>query len=155
LPDLGPGARPAPAGGPPAAGPDPEDAGWRPDLPPGDPERFRDSPGLLHGVELFNAGEFWEAHEAWEGVWMPYRREAGADFFKGLIQIAAGCHHHRRRNRNGALIKWRSGVDHLRPWLPEAHGLLLQTLVDQIEACREALELADWAELRMPRISLA
>lgn len=127
---------------------------WTPDLPPGDPERFQDSPGLARGIELFNAGEFWEAHEAWEEVWMPHRHEPGADFFKGIIQIAAGCHHHRRHNRTGALTKWQTGADYLRPLLPEAHGLALQALVDQIDACREALELADWADLRIPKIML-
>ena len=27
-------------------------------------------PDLTRGAELFAAGEWWEAHEAWEGVWM-------------------------------------------------------------------------------------
>ena len=43
--------------------------------------------GLARGVELFNRGEFWEAHEAWEGAWMPLVK--GDDgtwiaFFPGL-----------------------------------------------------------------------
>ncbi len=42
------------------------------------------------GVELFNAGYFWEAHESWEAVWHALGRQgAEADFLKGLIKLAA------------------------------------------------------------------
>jgi hypothetical protein len=39
---------------------------------------------------LFNHGYYWEAHEAWEGVWIAAGR-AGVDanFLKGLIKLAA------------------------------------------------------------------
>jgi uncharacterized protein len=48
------------------------------------------SPGYLHGVELFNAGYYWEAHEAWEALWHAHgRRGATADLIKGLIKLAA------------------------------------------------------------------
>lgn len=46
----------------------------------------------LFGVDLFNHGYWWEAHEAWEGCW----RAAGRDTFTGrflqaLIQTSAAC----------------------------------------------------------------
>lgn len=42
------------------------------------------------GCHLFNAGYYWEAHEAWEGVWMAVGRTGLiADFVKGLIKLAA------------------------------------------------------------------
>jgi predicted metal-dependent hydrolase len=69
-----------------------------------EPDRFRDEPGLARGIDLFNKGEFWEAHEAWEEAWMPHRHEPGSDFFKGLVQVSAGWFHYRKGNRNGALI---------------------------------------------------
>ncbi len=41
------------------------------------------------GVELFNAGYYWEAHEAWEKLWHAAgRRGLAATFLKGLIQLA-------------------------------------------------------------------
>jgi predicted metal-dependent hydrolase len=44
----------------------------------------------LYGIDLFNHGYFWEAHEAWEGVWRDCgRRGTTADFLKGLIHLAA------------------------------------------------------------------
>src|SRR3981081_2459548 len=57
------------------------------------------SAGLQHGIDLFNSGRYWEAHEAWEEVWMPDRKGPDASFYKGLIQIAAGCLHYSRHNR--------------------------------------------------------
>lgn len=42
------------------------------------------------GRQLFNAGYYWEAHEAWEGVWIAAGRTGMiADFVKGLIKLAA------------------------------------------------------------------
>lgn len=44
----------------------------------------------LRGLDLFNFGYYWEAHEAWEAVWHAAgRRGAAADFLKGLIKLAA------------------------------------------------------------------
>ncbi len=42
------------------------------------------------GVDLFNHGYYWEAHEAWEALWNALgRRGVEADFVKGLIKLAA------------------------------------------------------------------
>lgn len=48
-------------------------------------------PELRRGAELFNAGEWWEAHEAWEGEWM---RAVGDErrFVQALILLAAALH---------------------------------------------------------------
>jgi uncharacterized protein len=44
----------------------------------------------LHAIDLFNRGYYWEAHEAWEGLWhMAQRQGPLADFLKGLIKLAA------------------------------------------------------------------
>jgi len=85
--------------------------------------------GLEQGIDLFNSGRYWDAHEAWEHVWMPDRKGADAGFYKGLIQIAAGCLHYTRHNRRGAINKWRSGADYLRPYLPAHRGVVLSPLV--------------------------
>ena len=107
---------------------------------------------LKHGIELFNRGEYWEAHEAWEEVWMPDRKGPDAAFYKGLIQIAAGCLHYGRRNRRGAVNKWRSGADYLRPYLPAHHGVRLSQLVATVDEFLTAMRPRDWPELTMPKI---
>lgn len=45
---------------------------------------------FLWGVDLYNSGFYWEAHEAWEGVWhLAGRRGPVADLQKSLIKLAA------------------------------------------------------------------
>jgi len=54
------------------------------------PDRWRQSPEWLYGVDLFNAFYFWEAHESWKAAWSVLPREsAPALLLQGLIQIAA------------------------------------------------------------------
>lgn len=44
----------------------------------------------LHGIDLFNHGYYWEAHEVWESLWHAAGRKGPiADFLKGLIKLAA------------------------------------------------------------------
>ena len=83
-------------------------------LPPEPPEmlddvRWRECGPYLRGLDLFNHGYCWEAHEVWEGLWNTAgRRGPLADFLKGLIKLAAagvkaragqpeGVRHHARR----------------------------------------------------------
>jgi predicted metal-dependent hydrolase len=110
---------------------------------------------LERGIELFNRGLYWEAHEAWEEAWIPDRRGPEGGFYKGLIQVAAGCLHHSRRNRRGAVNKWRSGAGYLRPYLPVHRGLDLEALVAAVHSFLAAMESGSWPELEMPVISAA
>ena len=46
---------------------------------------------LARGAELFNQGQYWEAHEAWEELWLELEDEPKL-FVQGLIQAAAAGH---------------------------------------------------------------
>lgn len=62
--------------------------GWPPATLP-DVTRWADSWHYRVGLDLFNHGYYWEAHEAWEALWhVCGRRGALATFFKALIQCA-------------------------------------------------------------------
>jgi predicted metal-dependent hydrolase len=65
--------------------------GQAPEQPaPLDPQHWHSCRTYLRGVDLFNAGYFWEAHEVWESLWHAAgRRGTTADFLKGLIKLAA------------------------------------------------------------------
>lgn len=54
-------------------------------------EDWRECEDYLFGVDLFNEGYFWEAHEAWEGLWMAAegRDEVQRLLLQGLIQLTA------------------------------------------------------------------
>ena len=108
---------------------------------------------LAEGVELFNAGRYWDAHEAWERAWTPDRRGPESGFYKGLIQVAAGCLHYTRHNRRGAVNKWRSGSGYLEPYLPEHGGVELAPLVASVRGFLAAMSGESWPELEMPRIA--
>ncbi len=61
-----------------------------------------ESPLYRRGVSLFNAGYYWEAHEAWEGLWHAHgRRGPTAEVLKGLIKLAAAGVKVRQGQRHG------------------------------------------------------
>jgi predicted metal-dependent hydrolase len=107
---------------------------------------------LAEGIALFNSGRYWDAHEVWEREWTPDRKGADAGFYKGLIQVAAGCLHYTRRNRRGAINKWRSGAGYLRPYLPSHRQVRLAPLVSAVDGYLAAMEGGGWPELEMPQI---
>ena len=53
---------------------------------------------LTEGAKLFNAGEYWEAHEAWEVPWNAAKAQGDmieANYVQGLILLAAAIHKRR------------------------------------------------------------
>lgn len=54
--------------------------------------------------DLFNAGDYWAAHEALETVWRSILDEDEARVWQGLIQAAAALLHSRRGNRHGVEV---------------------------------------------------
>lgn len=81
------------------------------------------------GLELFNAGYYWEAHESWEGVWNAAGRQGlVADYVKGLIKIAAA-----------GVKLWEGSSDGARKHLARAEELLLLTRTRVTEQFPETL----------------
>ena len=53
-----------------------------------DPADWRACDDYLYGIDLFNHSYYWEAHEAWEGLWFACgRRGRVATFLQGLSLI--------------------------------------------------------------------
>jgi hypothetical protein len=56
------------------------------------PDQWRQSSDYLYGCDLYNHGYWWEAHEAWEGLWRVVPKEtAQRRYLQGVIQAGA-CH---------------------------------------------------------------
>lgn len=54
------------------------------------PNAWRASARYLEGLALFEHGYYWEAHEAWEGLWIAAGRTgAVGELLRGLILLAA------------------------------------------------------------------
>ena len=69
---------------------------------PLDPADWRSCDAYCQAVDLFNHGFYWEAHEAWEQVWLALGRTGEtADFVKGLIKLAAAGVKAREGRANG------------------------------------------------------
>src|SRR5262245_7357559 len=60
-------------------------------------------PEYLKGIDLFNEGDFFEAHEYWEELW---NVTSGSErlYYQGLIQAAAALIHHYRDKPRGARV---------------------------------------------------
>ncbi len=56
------------------------------------------------GVAHFNAGRFFQAHEAWEESWRKAEGTDDEEFFKGLAQLGAAYTHYARGNAHGARV---------------------------------------------------
>jgi hypothetical protein len=87
---------------------------------------------FLEGIDQFNRGEHFAAHETWEEIWRSTTPEP-RDLFQGLIQVAAALHLHGVLGRpRGALRTLVKGRRRLTPFLPASHGLDLAALLDAV-----------------------
>src|SRR3990172_694474 len=108
------------------------------EIGPGPPDPLPLSPedwkAVEHGINLFNTGRFWHAHEAWELVWQRH----GADerlFFQGLIQLAAAYHHLvTNRSGTGYVNNLRKSRGILKVFSPEYLGVRVSPLIGSIDA---------------------
>ncbi len=64
---------------------------------------------FARGIELFNTRYFFEAHEAWEEIWL-HTEPPEKTFLQGLIQVTAAFHHHSRENLRGTKSLLRAGL---------------------------------------------
>lgn len=115
---------------------------------------------LERGAKLFNQGLYWEAHEAWEELWLELEDEPKL-FVQGLIQVAAGYHKATVQMQPRGCVKLlttaleklvRAPPDFLgvetQPFLPEVRRTL-----DEAERWL-AGEISGLDPTRLPRVSL-
>ena len=102
------------------------------------PRDWRTLDDWVFGVDLFNHFYFWEAHEAWEGLWAAVPREtAPSRMLQGLIQIAAALLKTHMRVLAGARVLSAEGLEKLRRAAlaePRLLGLDLGEVADRFEA---------------------
>jgi predicted metal-dependent hydrolase len=93
---------------------------------------------LERGRALFNQGQFWEAHEAWEEAWVDHEDDAVRLLLQGLIQVAAGCHKGVvQQNARGAVRLLGSALEKLVPHQDGALGLRLDRFRQEVGQLRE------------------
>src|SRR5687768_12508772 len=87
-----------------------------------DPCRAPLHPRAVEGLRLFNAREYFEAHEALEDAW---NAEPGPvrDLYRGILQVAVVYLHITRRNYNGAVKVYIRSQRWLNPWPEVCRGI--------------------------------
>jgi predicted metal-dependent hydrolase len=103
---------------------------------------------LERGVALFNAGRYWEAHEAWEEAWLELENEEKL-FLQGLIQVAAGYHKATVQNQpRGCVSLLASALEKLEPLPADFLGVETRAF---LPAVRETLsEAKRWLVGELP-----
>ena len=79
------------------------------------------------GIDLFNAANWYDAHEVWEDLWRETQGEARL-FYQGLIQIAVGLHHIKNGNFRGGRRVLERGKAKLADYPPNYCGIDNQRL---------------------------
>lgn len=119
--------------------------------PPGaiDPARWRACRAYLAGIDLFNHGYYWEAHEAWESAWHACGRKGPvADLLRGLIKLA-GAGFKAREGRPAGVRRLAAGAEALFAALAAAQGSAARFMGFDLAALRAlAAAVAQGARVR-------
>jgi hypothetical protein len=104
-------------------------------------------PRAAEGLRLFNAGEYFEAHEALEDAW---NAEKGMvrDLYRGILQIAVVYLHITRRNYNGAIKVYVRSQKWVKGWPTICRGIHVEELRRDAETV-----IAEVTRLGLERIS--
>ncbi len=91
------------------------------------------------GVNLWDEERFYEAHECLEDVWHN-APEADRLFWQGVIQVAVGCCHHQRGNRNGSTKLFQQAAEKLAGYPDVHHGVDVEQLRVFCEGAAAAMD---------------
>ncbi|HEY3707178.1 MAG TPA: DUF309 domain-containing protein [Terracidiphilus sp.] len=94
---------------------------------------------LAHGLECYCSGQFFEAHEHWEAVWLECT-EPEKTFLQSLIQVSAAFHHLARGNRAGARSLLTRALRRLERYPSDFGGIAVDGLKDSIRGWLCALQ---------------
>jgi predicted metal-dependent hydrolase len=90
-------------------------------------------PQAAEGLRLFNAGEYFEAHEALEDAWNAEKGKV-RELYRGILQIAVVYLHVTRNNYNGAIKVYGRSQRWLRDWPEICRGIAVGSLRRDAEA---------------------
>jgi predicted metal-dependent hydrolase len=92
------------------------------------PEEIEDAcrdplpPLVLRGLELFNEGEYFEAHEVLETAWRAEPRPV-RELYRGILQIAVAYYHIQHGNYRGAVKLFLRSRTWLSPFPAQCCGI--------------------------------
>ena len=109
-------------------------------------------PKAIEGLELFNRGRYWEAHEALEAAW---RAETGPvrELYRGVLQAGVVYLHITRQNYAGAMKVYRRSQKWLTIWPDICRGIAIGQLQKDLQ--RAILEVQALGPDRMAEFDLS
>lgn len=116
-------------------------------------------PLIRKGIDEYNDGFFFEAHELWEDIWYQSPLPART-FLQGLIQLAAAFVHLARHEYPGTVGLLEAAIEKLEAFAPAYQGIDVARLIDESRRAREQLvalgpeRFEEWDRQRVPRIDV-
>lgn len=108
------------------------------------------SPYIDEAVRLFDAGDYFLAHETLEEHWIDAPSEE-RDFLQGIIHLAVGFLHLGRGNKRGAGLQFGKALVRLVNYPAQHEGLDVETIRQFLRSAPAALE--EGSDLQPPRLA--
>ena len=96
-------------------------------------------PRARRGIELFNKGEYFEAHEALESAWLE-TDSPERDLYQGILQIGLAYYQISRGNYGGALKMFRRGQLKLENLGVSMMGINISQLIEDASVVESNLQ---------------
>lgn len=103
-------------------------------------------PHYIGFFECFNAGEFYEAHDVLEELWLDCRGGAKDEFYKALIQLAGAFVHLQKERLQPAGKLFRLSRRYLSRYPERMEGLDLTVVLGLIDRWLERLEAGGYVD---------
>lgn len=103
-------------------------------------------------IRLFEAGNYFGAHEAWETCWARCKGTGDEEFFKGLAQLGAGYTHWMRGNPHGATALLGRALERIGRHGSPHRGIDIAAFMHTVEGLRATAERCAEANAPLPAI---
>jgi predicted metal-dependent hydrolase len=110
-------------------------------------------PRAADGLRFFNAGDYFEAHEALEDAWNAERGEV-RNLYRGILQIAVVYLHITRGNYAGAIKVYARSQKWLQNWPIVCRGIQVEELRQNAKAVMKEVERLGRENIRQFDLSL-
>jgi SAM-dependent methyltransferase len=115
---------------------------------------WRRGDDLARGIAAYEAGEYWNAHEAWEHIWRVETDPARKTQLQGLIQIAAAWHKVLVMNDPVAASRiLRRALEKLSNRRESGESIVSDAFVAAAQRCLGALENGSFDASLLPRFA--
>lgn len=96
-------------------------------------------PKAIEGMQFFNEGNFFDAHEELEIAW---KEESGAvrDLYRGILQIAVTYLHITRGNYDGAVKVYARSLKWMQGWNDVCRGIRVKQFREAADAVMQEVE---------------